>query len=71
MFKTCYFYRNTFILYNPIDYKNVNLLRKFITIQGKVLPKRLTKTHSKEHRLIVKSIKKYRVLGMLPFVNKE
>jgi small subunit ribosomal protein S18 len=54
-----------------IDYKNIYLLRKFITVQGKILPKRLTKLKSKQYRFIVKSIKKSRILGLLPFINKE
>jgi ribosomal protein S18 len=39
-----------------IDYKNIYLLRKFITVQGKILPKRLTKLKSKQYRFIVKSL---------------
>nr|YP_007517049.2 ribosomal protein S18 [Euglena viridis]AEY70821.2 ribosomal protein S18 [Euglena viridis] len=54
-----------------IDYKNIYLLRKFITIQGKILPKRLTNLTAKQHRSIIKSIKKSRTLGLLPFINKE
>nr|YP_009145464.1 ribosomal protein S18 [Monomorphina parapyrum]AKL78937.1 ribosomal protein S18 [Monomorphina parapyrum] len=54
-----------------IDYKNVYLLRKFITIQGKILPRRMTKLTSKQHRSIMKSIKNSRILGLLPFINKE
>nr|AYQ93445.1 ribosomal protein S18 [Lepocinclis tripteris] len=54
-----------------IDYKNIYLLRKFITIQGKILPRNLTKLTSKQHRILVKSIKQSRILGLLPFINKE
>nr|YP_010700168.1 ribosomal protein S18 [Euglena agilis]WCH63313.1 ribosomal protein S18 [Euglena agilis] len=57
-----------------MDYKDVYLLRKFITFQGKIIPKRLTKLTSKEHRFVTKSylkIKKSRILGLLPFINKE
>ena len=39
-----------------IDYKNVVLLRNFINIQGKILPKRLTKVTAKQHRAIGKAI---------------
>lgn len=39
-----------------IDYKNIYLLRKLITIQGKIIPRRLTNLTSKQHRFIVKSI---------------
>lgn len=39
-----------------IDYKNIYLLRKFITIQGKILPKQITKLTSKQQRLLTKSL---------------
>nr|YP_010700474.1 ribosomal protein S18 [Strombomonas costata]WCH63614.1 ribosomal protein S18 [Strombomonas costata] len=54
-----------------IDYKNIYLLRKFITVQGKILPRRLTKLTAKQHRFISKSFKKSRIIGLLPFINKE
>lgn len=54
-----------------IDYKNIDLLRKFITIQGKILPRRITQLDAKQHRAVTKSIKHARILGLLPFVNKE
>nr|AEW12935.2 ribosomal protein S18 [Colacium vesiculosum] len=54
-----------------IDYKNIVLLRKFINMQGKILPRRVTKVTAKQHRFISKSIKRSRFLGLLPFINKE
>nr|UXD06463.1 ribosomal protein S18 [Eutreptiella sp. CCMP1594] len=54
-----------------IDYKNVDLLRRFVTVQGKILPRRLTKLSAKQHRAITKSIKQARILGLLPFISKE
>lgn len=39
-----------------IDYKNTYLLRKFVTVQGKIIPRRLTKLTAKQHRFIVKSV---------------
>ena len=56
---------------NRIDYKNVLLLRKFITIEGKILPRRLTSLTAKQHRAISKAIKNARMMGLLPFVNKD
>lgn len=45
------------IIYSEvIDYKNIYLLRKFITVQGKILPRRLTKLTAKQHRLVMKSV---------------
>lgn len=54
-----------------IDYKNIDLLRKFITEQGKILPRRVTRLTAKQQRAVTRSIKQARVLGSLPFVNKE
>nr|YP_010700422.1 ribosomal protein S18 [Phacus arnoldii]WCH63541.1 ribosomal protein S18 [Phacus arnoldii] len=65
-------FSSIFILYSEsIDYKNIYLLRKFITIQGKILPRHITKLTSKEHRFLVKSIKQSRIIGLLPFISKE
>ncbi len=50
-----------------IDYKDVNLLRKFITENGKVLPRRITGCNAKNQRAITLAIKRARALGMLPF----
>jgi small subunit ribosomal protein S18 len=58
-------------LQNTIDYKNILLLRKFITIEGKILPRRLTSLTAKQHRAIAKAIKNARMMGFLPFVNKD
>jgi ribosomal protein S18 len=53
-----YFIDNiNFIIYSEIiDYKNIVLLRNFINMQGKIIPRRLTKVTAKQHRLITKSI---------------
>ena len=53
-----------------IDYKNVVLLRKFITAEGKILPRRVTGLSAKQQRYIAKAIKTARVMGLLPFVNR-
>jgi small subunit ribosomal protein S18 len=58
-------------LQNTIDYKNVLLLRRFITIEGKILPRRVSGLTAKQHRSIAKAIKNARMMGLLPFVNKE
>lgn len=52
-----------------IDYKNVSLLRKCITGEGKIFPKRLTRVTAKQQRYIENAIKKARILGLLPFIN--
>nr|YP_010455871.1 ribosomal protein S18 [Tetraselmis marina]UUA64547.1 ribosomal protein S18 [Tetraselmis marina] len=54
-----------------IDYKNVVLLRKFITAEGKILPRRVTGLSAKQQRYITKAIKNARMTGFLPFIHKE
>jgi small subunit ribosomal protein S18 len=61
------------IALNPgtIDYKNVVLLRKFITEDGKILPRRVTGLSAKQQRYMARAIKTARVMVLLPFVNKQ
>jgi small subunit ribosomal protein S18 len=54
-----------------IDYKNVSLLRRCITIEGKILPRRTSGLNAKQQRYISKAIKTSRIVGLLPFVNKS
>ncbi len=55
----------------PIDYKEVDLLRKFITERGKILPRRITGLTAKQQRNLTEAIKRARILALLPFVNQE
>ena len=52
-----------------IDYKNVALLQKLITHEGKIIPRRITKMNAKQHRAITNAIKNARMAGFLPFIN--
>nr|QYB18360.1 ribosomal protein S18 [Sphaerocarpos texanus] len=54
-----------------IDYKNISLLRRFISEQGKILSKRMNRLTSKQQRLLTIAIKRARVLALLPFLNNE
>ncbi|HEY9622780.1 MAG TPA: 30S ribosomal protein S18 [Crinalium sp.] len=55
----------------PIDYKDVDLLRKFITERGKILPRRITGLTAKQQKDLTRSIKQARILALLPFINQE
>ncbi|MBD1838384.1 30S ribosomal protein S18 [Coleofasciculus sp. FACHB-64] len=55
----------------PIDYKDVDLLRKFITERGKILPRRITGLTAKQQRDLTVAIKRARLLALLPFINPE
>ncbi len=51
-----------------IDYKNVEMIRRFVSERGKILPRRITGTCAKHQRLLAKEIKRARILALLPFV---
>ena len=51
-----------------IDYKDIDLLKLFITEQGKILPRRATGVTVQQQRQIAKAIKRARALSLLPFV---
>jgi small subunit ribosomal protein S18 len=54
-----------------IDYKDIDLLRKFITERGKILPRRITGLTSKQQKAVTTAVKRARVIALLPFVNDE
>ena len=54
-----------------IDYKDIDLLKLFITEQGKILPRRATGVTVQQQRKIAKAIKRARALSLLPFVAKN
>ncbi len=56
---------------DPIDYKDVETLKKFITERGKILPRRLTGLTAKQQRDLTTAVKRARIIALLPFVNSE
>ena len=54
-----------------IDYKDIDLLKLFITEQGKILPRRATGVTVQQQRQIAKAIKRARALSLLPFVSQN
>ena len=54
-----------------IDYKNTKLLVKFISPQGKILSRRSTGLTAKQQRVMANAIKRARMGGLLPFVNRD
>jgi small subunit ribosomal protein S18 len=49
-----------------IDYKDSELLRKFMTERGKIMPRRITGTTAKQQRAIKAAIRRARVVGLVP-----
>lgn len=52
-----------------IDYKDVDLLKDFITEQGKIIPSRITGTRAHYQRQLSKAIKRARFLALLPYTD--
>lgn len=51
-----------------IDYRNVEVLRRFTSGQAKIVDPRHTGVCAKHQRQLARSIKRARVMGLLPFV---
>jgi small subunit ribosomal protein S18 len=63
-----------FFLHNKdikIDYKNQDLMRRFISPEGKILPGRRTGLTAVNQRKITRAIKQARAVGLLPFTNHD
>ena len=54
-----------------VDYKDVNILRRFINDRGKILPSRQSGNTAKQQRMIARAIRRARELALLPFVVGE
>ncbi|MBO8165102.1 MAG: 30S ribosomal protein S18 [Brevibacillus sp.] len=62
--KVCYFTVNKI---TKIDYKDVDLLKKFISERGKILPRRVTGTSARYQRRLTVAIKRARQMALLPY----
>lgn len=54
-----------------IDYKDISLLRSFLSEQGKILPRRNTHLNLKQQRQLARSVKRARILKLLSLNGKE
>lgn len=51
-----------------VDYKDVELLKRYLNEQGKILPRRITNVPAKFQRQLTRAVKRARHLALLPFV---
>nr|YP_009663755.1 ribosomal protein S18 [Cuscuta erosa]QCW07693.1 ribosomal protein S18 [Cuscuta erosa] len=56
---------------DQIDYQNIDLIRRFISQQGKILSRRVNRLTLKQQRLLTHAVKQARILAFLPFANTE
>lgn len=53
-----------------IDYKDTEILKKFINPNGRIMSRRKTGVTAKSQRTLAEAIKRSRFMGLLPFVAK-
>ena len=61
------FYKFTSLGIEEIDYKDVKLLKEYITETGKIMPARITGTSAKYQRQLSRAIKRARHLALIPY----
>ena len=63
--KVCYFTKNKI---EYIDYKDIELLKRFLSPTGKITPRRVTGTSAKYQRMLATAIKRARQMALLPYI---
>lgn len=66
--KVCYFCANH--IDHP-DYKDVELVSRFVSEKGKILPRRVTGTCAKHQRTLTSTVKRTRIMALIPFTVKD
>ena len=54
-----------------IDYKDLDLLRQYITETGKIVPSRITGTSARYQRQLARAVKRSRYLALLPYTDQH
>ncbi len=54
-----------------VDYKDIDILKSFITETGKIVPSRITGTKAKYQRQLASAIKRARFLALLPYSDQH
>tara|TARA_Y100001970_G_scaffold290274_1_gene423362 strand:- start:15559 stop:15822 length:264 start_codon:yes stop_codon:yes gene_type:complete len=54
-----------------IDYKDIKLLKEFVTETGKIIPARMTGTSAKYQRQLNRAIKRARHLALMPYTDSH
>jgi len=54
-----------------IDYKQIDMLRRFVTEEGKIRPRRQTGTCARHQREVAGAVKRARHIALLPFVGEK
>ena len=51
-----------------VDYKDIELLKRYLNEQGKILPRRITNVPAHFQRMLTRAVKRARHLALIPFV---
>ncbi|MDO5357280.1 MAG: 30S ribosomal protein S18 [Conchiformibius sp.] len=70
-FKRRKFCRFTAEKIQEVDYKQVDLLKDFITENGKIIPARITGTKARYQRQLAVAVKRARFLALLPYTDQH
>lgn len=65
--KMCHFCVNQI---DEVDYKNVQVLQKYLSSYARIIPKRRSGLCSKHQRKIANAIKRARIMAILPFIRE-
>lgn len=68
--RSCRFCPNAQVA-STLNYKNIILLKNFITERGKILPARISGTCAKHQRVLSNAIKNARIMALLPFTSGQ
>jgi len=65
--KQCYFTQNNI---KHIDYKDVDILKKFLNPHARILSRKRTGVTAKNQRKLALAVKRARFMGLVPFVSR-
>lgn len=65
--KQCFFTQNNI---EHIDYKDTEILKKFLNPHGRVMARKRTGVSSKHQRQLALAVKRARFMALLPFVSR-
>ncbi|MCV2525640.1 MAG: 30S ribosomal protein S18 [Candidatus Lightella neohaematopini] len=52
-----------------INYKNIDILKNYISESGKIIPSRITGLSAKQQRIVARAIKRARYLSLIPYID--
>lgn len=66
--KICYFCKGKI---DQVDYKDVNLLKRYVSEKGKIRTRRVTGTCARHQRVLAAAIKRSREVALLPYTTRK